>query len=69
MTIANLLLIIICVLGISAGQILFKLASTSIPTSLEFDEWITFAFNKHFFISVNYICYSNNTLDTRPEES
>jgi len=49
-SISNLVLIIVCVTGISAGQILFKLASESIPTRLVFTEWLQFASNK-FFLS------------------
>ncbi len=48
MTVPNLILVILCVIGISAGQILFKLASVSIPTSFEFDKWFAFACNKYF---------------------
>ncbi len=52
MTLANFLLIIICVLGISAGQILFKLASESIPTTFEMDKWLSFSVNKYFLLAL-----------------
>jgi drug/metabolite transporter (DMT)-like permease len=59
MTIVNLCLIIICVLVIVAGQILFKLASARVPTSLELELWMKFAFDKYllsaFFL---YACSS-----------
>ena len=48
MTLGNVLLILICVLGISAGQILFKLASSSIPDVLDMAEWLQFLINKYF---------------------
>lgn len=48
MTLGNLFLILVCVLGISTGQILFKLASTSIPVSLDVTAWLQFAVNKYF---------------------
>lgn len=48
MTLGNVLLILVCVLGISTGQILFKLASSSIPVALDMTEWLHFMVNKYF---------------------
>ncbi len=48
MTLGNVLLIITCVLGISAGQILFKLASSSFPVAFGMAEWLQFLVNKYF---------------------
>ena len=48
MTLGNVLLMMICVLGISAGQILFKLASSSIPDTLSITAWLQFSLNKYF---------------------
>lgn len=48
MTLGNVILILVCVLGISAGQILFKLASSSIPVALDVNAWLHFAANKYF---------------------
>jgi len=49
MSFLNLVLIIICVLGISSGQILFKLASNYFPKHLTINEVLIFTFNKYFF--------------------
>ncbi|MBY7668177.1 MULTISPECIES: EamA family transporter [Vibrio] len=49
MTIFNVALILICVLGISIGQILFKLASPFFPTALTWSSLIGFVFNKYLF--------------------
>jgi len=45
-------LILICVLGISVGQILFKLAAESFPKSFTANEVLNFAFNKHFLLAL-----------------
>ncbi len=52
MTPGNVLLILACVLGISAGQILFKLASSSIPVNLDTTAWLNFAANKYFLAAL-----------------
>jgi multidrug transporter EmrE-like cation transporter len=52
MTLGNVLLILTCVLGISAGQIFFKLASASIPAALDMSEWLQFAVNKYFVVAL-----------------
>jgi len=48
MSIFNLVLILICVLGIACGQILFKLASEFFPKSLAFTDLLSFALNRYF---------------------
>jgi len=48
MNILNLILILTCVLGISIGQILFKLASGFFPQSLAFNDLLSFVLNKYF---------------------
>jgi multidrug transporter EmrE-like cation transporter len=52
MTLGNVLLILTCVLGISAGQILFKLASASIPVALDMNAWLQFSLNKYFIAAL-----------------
>ncbi len=49
MSLVNLILILVCVLGISSGQILFKLASEYFPKHFTFSEIMAFALNKYFF--------------------
>lgn len=49
MTIFSLVLIFVCVVGISTGQILFKLASPFFPQSLTIDALVSFLFNGYFF--------------------
>ena len=49
MTLFNVAIILICVLGISIGQILFKLASPYFPTVVSWSSIIEFLFNKYLF--------------------
>lgn len=49
MTIFNMAIIFICVLGISIGQILFKLASPYFPSVLSWSSLFSFLFNKYLF--------------------
>ncbi|MBY7783169.1 EamA family transporter [Vibrio fluvialis] len=49
MTLFNVLLILVCVFGISVGQILFKLASPYFPQVLSTNSLIGFLFNKYLF--------------------
>ena len=49
MSIYNVSVILICVVGISTGQILFKLASAHFPQVLTLSSVIGFIFNKYLF--------------------
>lgn len=60
MTIFNVVLILICVLGISVGQILFKLASPFFPIALTWSSLIGFVFNKYLFSAL--IIYGLSTI-------
>ncbi len=60
MTLGNLFLILACVLGISAGQILFKLASVAIPDGPGISGWLQFAMNKYFLAAL--VIYGSATI-------
>lgn len=49
MSVFSLILILVCVIGISIGQILFKLASPFFPQTLTLDTLISFLFNRFLF--------------------
>lgn len=49
MSIFNTALILVCVLGISIGQVLFKLASPSFPQAITAGSIMAFVFNKYLF--------------------
>ncbi|NOH46632.1 EamA family transporter [Vibrio rotiferianus] len=49
MTLFNIAIILVCVLGISIGQILFKLASPYFPTAISMASLTGFVFNKYLF--------------------
>ncbi len=52
MNIVSFVLTLVCVLGISIGQILFKLAAGFFPKSLALGELISFALNKYFISAI-----------------
>jgi drug/metabolite transporter (DMT)-like permease len=60
MTFSNLALIISCVIGISIGQILFKLASASMPTEFGVGAVVQLAVNRHLIGAL--IIYAAATL-------
>lgn len=49
MNVFNTSLILVCVLGISIGQVLFKLASPFFPQTITFSTLVAFVFNKYLF--------------------
>lgn len=52
MSLPNIILMLVCVIGISAGQILFKLASPDIPRTLQAELWISFLLNKYLVLAL-----------------
>lgn len=49
MSIFNISLILVCVMGISIGQVLFKLASPFFPQTITISSMAAFVFNKYLF--------------------
>ena len=49
MNIFNTSIILVCVLGISTGQVLFKLASPFFPQTITISSLVAFVFNKYLF--------------------
>jgi len=52
MTFSNLALVLLCVVGISIGQILFKLASATMPSSLGVDGAVSLLTNKYLLTAL-----------------
>lgn len=52
MNLFSFCIILICVLGISIGQILFKLAAEAFPNNFTVNEVFSFIFNKHFLLAL-----------------
>ncbi|MEE9338680.1 MAG: EamA family transporter [Methylococcaceae bacterium] len=52
MSLFSFCIILICVLGISIGQILFKLAAEAFPKNFTFNEVFGFIVNKYFLLAL-----------------